>query len=109
MILGIQVLGVLFCLFMLYLTFLHRKRNEFNFKEGIFWLFFWILFLMVTLWPGILDPIVRTLSLSRTMDFFIIIGFMFLIGIMFYIYTITRKNQKKIDKIVRDIALKKEE
>jgi len=34
MLLGIQLVGVLFGLFMLYITFLHGKRKEFSSKEG---------------------------------------------------------------------------
>ena len=105
---GIQILGVLFGLFMLYYTFLSFKRKEFRKGEFIAWIFLWILFVIVTVFPGLLDPIVASLSISRTMDFFIIIGFMFLIGLGFYSYRITRKNQKKIENIVREIAIKRE-
>jgi len=106
-ILGIQILGLLFGVFMLYYTFLQRKRNDFTTKEYSFWVILWIIFLMVTIFPGLLDPIVKSLSLARTMDFFIILGFMFLIGSIFYTYTIVRKNQKKLEEIVRKIAMKK--
>ncbi len=108
MFLGIQVLGVLFGLLMLYLTFLHGKRREFTNKEGIFWIFIWAVFIFISVVPGSLDFLVTDLiGLSRPLDFFIIAGFMFLIGSMFYIYTIVRKNQNKIEEMVRKIAIKK--
>ena len=108
MFLGIQVLGVLFGLFMLYLTFLHGKRKEFTNKEGIFWILLWIMFIFISIMPGSLDFIVMDLiGLSRPLDFFIISGFMFLIGSTFYTYTIVRKNQNKVEEIVRKIAIEK--
>ncbi|MBR9705863.1 DUF2304 domain-containing protein [Candidatus Pacearchaeota archaeon] len=105
-ILGVQIIGILFGFFMMYYTFLHYKRKEFRTGEYVFWLLLWALFIIVTLFPDFLDPIVKTFNFARTFDLFIIIGFVFLTGITFYMYTITRKNQNKIEQIVRRIAFK---
>lgn len=105
MVLGIQVIGVLFGLFLIYLTFLFHKRKEFTFNEWAFWTVIALLFMVVSLFPQILDPIVKTLSLTRTMDLFIILGFMFLIAAVFYSYKITRATQKRLEEVVRIIAL----
>ena len=106
-ILGIQILGILFGFFMMYYTFLHYKRKDFTIREYSFWFIFWGIFVIVTLFPQMLDPVLETLNISRTLDFFIIAGFLFLIFIIFYTYTIVRKNQKKLEEVVRQIALKK--
>jgi len=108
-ILGIQIIGVLFALFMMYLTFLHSKRREFTFKEWSFWTIVWLVFLILTLQPRILDPVVAKIGVGRKLDLFIIVGFIFLIGISFYNYTLVRKNQKKIEKIVRNLAYREKE
>ena len=102
--LGIQILGTLFGLFMIYYVFLHRKRKELTIKEYLFWVFLWILFIVFTLFPGLLKPLVTSIGFARTMDFFIVVGFMFLIGSLFYIYLLVRGNQKKLEDIVRKIA-----
>ena len=107
MFLGIQLFGLFFGLFMVYYSFLHFKRNEFTIKEFSFWLLLWLAFIYVALFPEALDFIVKNLSLSRTMDFFIIIGFMVLIAMFFYTYTLVRINQRKLEEIVRKIAKKK--
>ncbi|MAG08321.1 hypothetical protein CMO89_02520 [Candidatus Woesearchaeota archaeon] len=109
MLLGIQIIGILFGLFMLYLSFVNYKRKEFTIKEFSFWLILWLLFITVTLIPGLLDFFVQNLKLYRTMDLFIILGFMFLIGAVFYTYTIVRRNQKKMEDIVRKMAVEKAE
>jgi len=106
-ILGIQILGILFGFFMMYYTFLQHKRNEFTIKEYSFWFLFWASFVIVTLFPQILDPLLQTFSIARTLDFFIIAGFLFLTFIIFYTYTIVRKNQRKLEEIVRNIAIKR--
>ena len=106
-ILGIQILGILFGFFMMYYTFLQHKRKEFTIKEYIFWFIFWGVFVIITLFPQILDPVLTTLNIVRALDFFIIAGFLFLIFIIFYTYTIVRKNQRKLEEVVRNIALKR--
>ena len=106
-ILGIQILGVLFGFFMMYYTFLQHKRKEFTIKEYSFWFIFWSAFVIVTLFPQILDPVLTTLNIGRALDFFIIAGFLFMIFVIFYTYTIVRKNQKKLEEVVRNIAIKR--
>ena len=65
------------------------------------------LFAIVAIFPEILDPIVASLSLARTMDLFIILGFMFLIFAVFYTYSIVRCNQRRLEELVRKIALER--
>ena len=105
--LGIQIAGTLFGLFMMYYSFLNYKRKEFTVKEFSVWSIIWVLFVLVALFPFILDPILKPLGFFRALDFLIISGFLFLIASVFYTYTITRKNQKKLETIVRSLAVEK--
>lgn len=107
MVLGIQILGVLFALFMLYLTFLHKKRKEFKTTEYVLWVIFWLIFMFISLFPTSLNFIVKSLHISRSLDLLVIVGFLFVILIGFYTYTITRKTQYKVEELVRKIAIKK--
>lgn len=107
MVLGIQITGILFGLFMIYYSFLHYKRKEFTSKEIFSWSAIWVLFIIVSLFPNILDPIVKIGGFLRALDLLIISGFLFLIAAIFYTYTITRKVQKKLETVVRDIAIRK--
>ncbi len=106
---GIQIIGILFALSMLYITFLHLRRKEFTTKETLFWAGSWLIFMLLVIVPNILDFFISdVLKFSRRIDFFVVLGFMFLIGTTFYIYTLVRKNQNKIERIVRKIAIEKE-
>ena len=107
-IVGVQIFGILFGLFMIYLVYLRIKRGEFTTKESAFWIFCWVVFLFVAIWPTSLDLLSwEVLRLSRTMDLIIVLGFIFLSGIVFYMYTLLRQNQKQLDSIVRNIAIEK--
>src|SRR3989344_623669 len=107
MVLGIQVAGFLFGLFMIYYSFVNYKRKEFTSKEFSFWLLLWIVLIIITLFPFVLDPIVKTFGFFRTLDLLIISGFLFLIVSIFYTYTLVRKNQRKLEVVVRQMAMKK--
>jgi hypothetical protein len=106
-ILGIQILGILFGGFMIYYVFLHHKRKELTIKEYSFWVVLWVLFIILTIFPWLLKPLVKSIGFARTMDFFIVAGFMFLVGSLFYIYLLVRGNQKRLEDIVRKIAFRK--
>lgn len=107
MVLGIQIAGTLFGLFMIYYSFLNYKKQEFTLKEFSFWAFLWILFIIVALFPFLLDPIVKKIGFLRALDLLTISGFIFLTTAIFYTYTLARKNQKKLEAIVREMAMKK--
>lgn len=106
MVLGIQLIGMIFGLGILYISFISFKKREFTLNEWGFWTLLGTAFIIVTLFPGILDPIVESLNIARTMDLLIVLGFMFLTGATFYIYTVARKTQKNMEELVRKLALK---
>ena len=72
----IQLIGMSFGILMIYFTFLHFKRNEFTMKEFVFWLVLFVTFMILSLFPNILDYVVLKLNIARTLDLFIIAGFM---------------------------------
>lgn len=108
-IIGVQILGILFGLFMVYYTFLHFKRKELKTGEFGFWLVLWVLFTLVVFFPAILEPLRKAVGFVRVMDMLVVFGFIFLIGLTFYNYITMKKNQKKIEDVVREIAIKKTE
>ena len=105
MVLGIQVAGALFGVFMMYYTFLKYKRKEFSSSEYLLWMALWILFVIVSLFPNWLNAFVATLSFVRTFDLLVTAGFLFIIGLTFYTYTIVNKNRRQIEEVVRKIAV----
>jgi len=106
MILGIQILGVIFGLLMAYLCFLHYKRREFGGIQFLFWEILWIGFIFVIIFPKITNILVQELSITRAMDFFIILGFMFITSLTFYNYVTISKIKRRLEEEVRRDALK---
>ena len=107
MILGIQIIGIVFSIALLYFSFLNYKRNEMNAAEFVFWEALWILFGYVVLFPYSLSFIADTLHLVRLMDLFTIGALMFLIVLTYYNYTMNMHTRKRIEHIVRALALRK--
>ena len=107
MVLGIQLIGIMFTIFMVYLTFLNYKQNKFSNVEWIAWLFAWIIFLVITLFPRVLNPILETLNLYRAMDFYISIGFLFFIILMFNAHASLKSVQRKVETITRELAIER--
>ena len=105
--LGIQVFGLVFSAFMLYASFLYYKKKEFTLTEWGFWAVFSAAFAAISAFPRILDPVVATLNLSRKLDLFIILGFMFLIAATFYTYTVTRRTDRRMEEVVRNLAIER--
>ncbi|MFH1590419.1 MAG: DUF2304 domain-containing protein [archaeon] len=105
--LGIQIFGILFGLGLIYLTFLYYKRKEFSVSELVFWMMFALLFISISLFPSILDPIVETFDFARTFDFLVVVGFMVIVGLVFYMFSVVQRTQKKVENLVRTLAIER--
>ncbi len=105
MVLIIQILGALFGLFLMYLAFMNYKRKELTINEWAFWTVLALGFSVISLAPEILNPLIRTLNISRKMDLLIIAGFMLLTGAVFHSNIITVKTQRKVEELVRKLAI----
>jgi hypothetical protein len=105
--LGIQLVGIIFGIIFLYFTFINTKKEELNQFESITWFILWIGLIVISLFPNILNFVVKdVLDISRTLDFFIILGFLVMFAIVFYIFMLTKQTKNKIEKLVRNIAIK---
>ena len=103
---GIQIISITFTLIVLYFTYLHFRRKDFSGKEFLFWIVIWIGFLGVCLFPGYVSPHVQSLGFARLMDFVIVIALVLIFGVLFHNYFVVRKMEKRIEALVRKLALK---
>ena len=106
MIFGVQIIGLLFGLVMIYLTFLYYKRANYDRTGLIFWLLVWLGFIFLAMFPQTAYGVMEILKIDRTADFFYVSGFLLFSVVLFYVYTVTKKNQKQMEMIVRKIAFK---
>lgn len=102
----LQLFGVVIALAALHLSYLYYKRSDFTKRELLIWLTIWIAFLLVTIFPRIVEPVVGKLGLQRPMDLIMIIAFIVLFGVAFRTYVITARQGRKLEKLIRNLALK---
>lgn len=102
---NIQIIAVLFGLFMMYLTFLHYKRKEFTSYQLVIWLTLWIAFVTVTMLPGRFDYITQRLGISRAFDLFAILAFVIILFLTFHNYLLITKLEKRLEDRVRASSL----
>ena len=100
-ILGVQIIAVLFAIFMLYVAFLNWKRKDINGKEIFFWGILWLGFIVITLFPDVLQNVTKKLFFTRVMDFLMVIAFMILAFIGFQNHVSNRRMERKIEELIR--------
>ena len=105
--LGIQFLGIIFGLFMIYLTMLYFRRRDLNSGDVLVWVPVWVLFLIGVVFPRTLDIVMQTFNVISAIQLFSILGFMFFAIIIFYLYRAVRVNSKRVEKLVRVLALRR--
>lgn len=105
MIFGIQIIGILFGLIMVYFTFLYYKRKEYEKYSFFIWIFIWLFFLFIVMVPEVLYAVMEILKVERTVDFFVIGGFFIFSIIVFYLFVITKRTERKVENLVRNFAL----
>lgn len=102
----IQLLGIIFGTAMMYFTFVKYKRKELSRNEILFWFTGWTLMIMVAIKPSSLDFISGNLNFYRRLDFFVVLGFFILLGLGFFNYSTVKKLERKLERYVREDALK---
>lgn len=106
MILGLQVIAVIFALIMIYFAYLHYRRGELNGLEMFFWLFAWTGAVFIALFPEIFRVFSTTIAISRAFDLAMIGGFILITPIVYMAYIRTKRIEKKLEELVREAAKK---
>lgn len=107
MIIGLQIIALLFAFSMVYFAVLHYKRGEINGTEIVSWLTMWTLAIIVIVFPELLRTFASTFLVTRVFDLMTIGGFVLVISMVSVAYIRTKKLEKKLEELVRKQALKK--
>jgi hypothetical protein len=107
MIIGLQVIALLFAFSMIYFAVLHYKRGEINGMEIGSWLLMWVFAIVVIVFPELLKNFASTFLVTRVFDLMVIAGFILVISMVASAYVRTKKLEKKLEDLVRREALKK--
>lgn len=101
---GIQLLGILFALVMVYFTFLYYKRGSYGTRAFVFWMVLWGGFLFLASFPRLVYGFMDVLAIERTADFFVIIALLIFSVIIFNLYVRQKQFEEKLEKVVRKVA-----
>lgn len=103
----LQIVLVFFALFMTYSLYLHWKKRDTSNKVFAFWLCLFSLFIFITFFPKILEPLLKELFIVRVMDLGMIGTFMILTYITIENNIKIKNLERTIEKLVRKISVKK--
>ena len=103
---GIQILAILFVLWMTYFSFLHFRRKEFTLWEFSFWQVIWVGLAIIVLFPKTVNFLLQTFHFARAFDFLTVGGIVILFGVTFRNYVLLRRTERKVEALVRELALR---
>ena len=106
MIMGLQIIAVIFALFMIYFALVNYKRKEINKTEMLVWLVIWLAVILIVIFPDMLRRFSSTFLITRLFDLLIVGGFILIIAMTAKTYVTTRRLEKKLEDFVRKEALK---
>ncbi len=104
MIIGLQIVAILFSLMMVYLALLHYKRRELNGVEILSWVIIWVFTIFAVIFPEILRTFALTFAISSVFDLMVVGGLVLVISIASASYIRTRRIEKKFEEFVRKEA-----
>ena len=107
MIIGLQVIAILFALSMIYFALHSYKRGELGSMEISSWLVMWTLAIIIVIFPELLRTFASAFLVTRVFDLMVIAGFILVIGIVAGAYIRTKRLEKKLEELVRREALNK--
>lgn len=106
MITGLQLVAIVFSLIMIYLAYLNHRRSEIGKMEFISWWTIWVGAIIIIIFPELLRGFASTFLITRVFDFMVIGGFILVITLAYKAYVKTRALEKKIERLVREKALR---
>lgn len=107
MIIGLQIIALLFAFSMVYFAVLHYKRGEISIIEAGSWFLMWGAAIVVIVFPELLRSFAKTFLVTRVFDLMVIGGFILVISLVASAYVRTKRLEKKLTDLVRKQTLEK--
>jgi hypothetical protein len=106
---AMQVFGIIFSLSMIYLTYFYYKRKIFLYHDVLLWVYVWMLLLFAVAFPEKFSAIIQPLQIVRVLDLLTMGSIFILFSLVFVVFARSRYNDRRIEKIVREIAMREKE
>lgn len=101
----LQVVSVVFGLFMMYVVRIHRRKNHLESIEYGAWMALWLLFIVIAIFPESFNGVVQTLHIARVFDLLVVIALMIIVFLTFTNRIEQKKLQQKLEHMVRQKAI----
>jgi len=106
MIIGLQIIALIFAFSMIYFVVLHYKRGEIGKGEVAAWMVMWTVAIVIIIFPEILRRFASTFLVTRVFDLMTIGGFILVISMVTSAYIRTKKLEKKLEDLIRKEAMR---
>lgn len=106
-IINLQIILFGFAILMMYSLFLHWKKKNISLIMFVFWLIIFCVFILIIIFPKILEPLIKELFIVRVMDLGMIVAFMILTYVSIENNIKIKKTEEQIEKLIRSMAIKK--
>lgn len=106
-IIGVQLVLLAFAFFMEYVLYLHWKKKNVSNKMFGLWSLVWLLFIFFSIFPNVLQLVIKDLFIVRVMDLGMIVAFMVLTYVTLENNIKITKYEKTLEMLVRKLAIKK--
>jgi hypothetical protein len=103
----LQIVSLAFALLMVYSLFLHWKKKNISTKFFFSWLFIFLIFIFLSIFPKILEPLLKELFIVRVMDLGMIGTFMILTYVTIENNIKIGNLEDKTEKLVRKLSMKR--
>lgn len=107
MILGLQIIALIFAFAMIYFALVNYKRGEIDKTEVVSWVVIWFAVIFIVIFPNLLREYSERLFITRLFDLMVVGGFILVIAMTTKTYVRIRKMEKKIEDLVRKDAIDK--
>ncbi len=105
MIKPIQVIAIIFAVFLLVKVLLKLKNKKLTINEFLFWSIMWVLLILLSIFPQVSDRIANFFGFGRGLDFFIVSSILLIFYLIFRIISKLEEMDAKIAKLARSISL----
>lgn len=104
-----QIIGVLFFLYLIYKTYRSFQDEEFSLGDFITWVAVWIILFVIFAFPGLFRNIADYLQIPTLVELIFTILISFLILIVFHLYTRLNKLSIQFEESIQHIAQNQKE
>lgn len=106
---GIQIIGILVALFIIYESYLLHKKEKFTGRDFKIWGVIALILLFFSVAPIFIDYLLFILKVRRGLDALIIISILGAYALLFRVYIKVQEASRDITTLVRKVAIKFEE